>query len=123
MKESYNISMLFKMFKKFEKVVQGWKNWEKWAKIAVPESPIIYYSRLFIPSCTRSIRGYICTCTTITFSQTSPVFFFFTCLQYQSFENNVGKGEIARYEQFLLYPTMFSTHFENCLPFSSNLKL
>ena len=43
MKESYNISMLFKMFKKFEKVVQGWKNWEKWAKIAVPESPIIYY--------------------------------------------------------------------------------
>ena len=28
----------------------------------------------------------------------------FTCLQYKSFENTVGKGEIARYEQFLLYP-------------------
>ena len=27
----------------------------------------------------------------------------FTCLQYKSFENTVGKGEIARYEQFLLF--------------------
>ena len=25
----------------------------------------------------------------------------FTCLQYKSFENTVGKGEIARHEQFL----------------------
>ena len=25
-----------------------------------------------------------------------------------SVENIVGKGEIARYEQFLLFPTMFS---------------
>ena len=33
----------------------------------------------------------------------------------QSFENTVGKGEIARNE--------FSTHLENFLPFSSNLKL
>ena len=44
------------------------------------------------------------------------------CLQYKSFENTVGKGEIARNEQFLLFP-VFSTHLENFLPFSSNLNL
>ena len=38
-----------------------------------------------------------------------------------SFENTLGKGEIARDEQFLLFP-VFSTHLENFLPFSSNLK-
>ena len=26
------------------------------------------------------------------------------CLQYKPFENTVGKGEIARHEQFLLFP-------------------
>ena len=31
----------------------------------------------------------------------------FTCLEYQSFENTVGKGEIARNEQFLLSPQYF----------------
>ena len=31
----------------------------------------------------------------------------FTCLQYKSFENTVGNGEIARNEQFLLYPQRF----------------
>ena len=31
----------------------------------------------------------------------------FTCLQYKSFENPVGKGEIARNEQFLLFPQCF----------------
>ena len=31
----------------------------------------------------------------------------FTCLQYRSFENTVGKGEIARNEQFLLFPQCF----------------
>ena len=31
----------------------------------------------------------------------------FTCLQYNSFENTVGKGEIARNEQFLLFPQCF----------------
>ena len=46
----------------------------------------------------------------------------FTCLQYKSFENTVGKGEIAHNEQFLLFP-VFSNHLENFLPFSSNLKL
>ena len=38
------------------------------------------------------------------------------------FENTVGKGEIARNEQFLLFP-VFSTSLNNFLPFSSNLKL
>ena len=28
----------------------------------------------------------------------------FTCLQYKSFENTAGKGEIAGNEQFLLFP-------------------
>ena len=31
----------------------------------------------------------------------------FTCLQYKSFENTVGKGEIAHNEQFLLFPQCF----------------
>ena len=31
----------------------------------------------------------------------------FTCLQYKSLENFVGKGEIARNEQFLLFPQCF----------------
>ena len=48
---------------------------------------------------------------------------FFTCLQYKSFDNTKGKGEITRNEQFLLFPTVFSTHSVNFLPFFSNLKL
>ena len=31
-------------------------------------------------------------------------------LQYKSLENSVGKGEIARYEQFLLFPRCFLPH-------------
>ena len=31
----------------------------------------------------------------------------FTCLQYKSFENTLGKGKIARKEQFLLFPQCF----------------
>ena len=31
----------------------------------------------------------------------------FKCLHYRSFENTVGKGEIARKEQFLLSPQCF----------------
>ena len=31
----------------------------------------------------------------------------FTCLQYKSFENTEGKGEIAHNEQFLLFPQCF----------------
>ena len=30
-----------------------------------------------------------------------------TCLQYKPFENTAGKGEIARNEQFLLFPQCF----------------
>ena len=40
----------------------------------------------------------------LTLSQTSLVF---TCLQYKSFQNTVSKGEIARNEQFLLFPPSF----------------
>ena len=46
----------------------------------------------------------------------------FTCLLYKTFENTVGKGEIARKEQLLLFPE-FSIRLENFLPFSLNLKL
>ena len=37
----------------------------------------------------------------LTLSQISLVL---TCLECKSFENTVGKGEIARDEQFLLFP-------------------
>ena len=47
----------------------------------------------------------------------------FTCLYYKSFENTVGKGEIARNEQFLLFPQFFFTCLQNFLPLSLNLKL
>ena len=40
----------------------------------------------------------------LTLSQTSPNF---TCLQYKSFENTVGKGGIARNKQFLLFQQCF----------------
>ena len=40
-----------------------------------------------------------------------------------SFENTEGKGEIARNEQFLLFPLCFLSILENFLPYSSNLKL
>ena len=41
----------------------------------------------------------------------------------QSFEKIVGKGEIDRFEQFLLFPQCFLHVLKNFLPFSSNLKL
>ena len=56
----------------------------------------------------------------LTLSQTSPGF---TCLQYKSFENTLGKGEMARNKQFLLSPQCFLPVLENFPPFLSNLKL
>ena len=56
----------------------------------------------------------------LTLSRTSPGF---NVSAVQVFKNTVGKGEIAQNEQFLLSPIMFSTDFENVLPFSLNLKL
>ena len=41
----------------------------------------------------------------LTLSKTSPSFFL--CLQYKSFENTIGKGEIVRNKQFLLIPQCF----------------
>ena len=38
------------------------------------------------------------------FPKQAPVF---TCLQCRSLENTVGKGEIARNEQFLVFPQRF----------------
>ena len=57
----------------------------------------------------------------LTLSQTNP--YFFICLQYMSIDNTVGKVEIARNEQFLLFPHCFLPFLENFLSFSSNLKL
>ena len=45
-----------------------------------------------------------------------------TGLQYKSFENIVGKGEMGHNKQFP-FPNVFSTHLESFLPFSSTLKL
>ena len=58
----------------------------------------------------------------LTPSQTSPGFM---CIyvQYKSFENTAGKGEIARNKQFLLFPTVFPTCFESSLPLSTKSKL
>ena len=55
----------------------------------------------------------------LTLSQTSPGFH---VSAVKVFVNTVGKGEIARKEQFILFP-QFSNLSENVLPFSSNLKL
>ena len=46
----------------------------------------------------------------------------FTGLQHKSFEDTVGKGEIACNKQFLHF-AVFSMCLKNFLPFSSNLKL
>ena len=46
-----------------------------------------------------------------------------TPLGNKPFENTVVKGEIARNEQFLLFPQCFLPVWINFLPFSSNLKL
>ena len=37
--------------------------------------------------------------------------------QQTSFENIVGKEEIALNKQFILFPTVFSTQSDNCTPF------
>ena len=39
------------------------------------------------------------------------------CQQQTAFENIVGKEEIARNEQFLLFPQCFFTESDNCIPF------
>ena len=40
--------------------------------------------------------------------------------QALAFENTVGKGEIARNEQFLLFPQCFLPFLDNFPPFQSN---
>ena len=55
----------------------------------------------------------------LSLSQICPVF---TCLQYKSFENTVRKGEIARNEQFLLFPQYLLSIWRTFMPFSPNLK-
>ena len=47
----------------------------------------------------------------------------FDALGNKPFENTVGKGEIARNEQFSLFPQCFYNHLDNFRAFSSNLKL
>ena len=44
----------------------------------------------------------------------------FTCLHFKSFENTVGKGQIACSEQYLLYQQCFLPVWIHSLPFSSN---
>ena len=47
----------------------------------------------------------------------------FTCRQYIYFENNVGKGEIALNEQFLLFPQCFLHFFDNFFTVFIKLKI
>ena len=53
------------------------------------------------------------------FPKQTPIF---TCLQYKSFENTVGKGEIARTEHFLLFPQCFLLVWITLSQFYYNLK-
>ena len=55
----------------------------------------------------------------LTLSQEAPVL---TCLWYKSFENTVVKEEIARKEQFLLFP-LFPTLLQNFTLFTLKLEL
>ena len=55
----------------------------------------------------------------LTHSKTRPGF---TYLPYNFLKNTMGKGEIARYEQFLLFPQCFLSFWENFPPLSSNFK-
>ena len=50
----------------------------------------------------------------LTLSQTSPSFY---VSAVQVFENTVGKGEIARNEQFLLFPQCFLPVCRTFCPF------
>ena len=52
----------------------------------------------------QSTVGFCQELTKLIFSQKALVF---TCLQYKSFENSKGKGEIVHNEQFLLLPLCF----------------
>ena len=56
----------------------------------------------------------------LTLSQTCPCF---KVSPFKSFENTVGKGEIACNKQLLLFLQCFCTPLENSPPFSLNLKL
>ena len=47
----------------------------------------------------------------------------FTCLQYKSFENTVGKGEIAHNKKFLLFPHCFLPVWRTFCHFHQMLKL
>ena len=49
--------------------------------------------------------------------------FVFMCLQYKSFENTVGKGELARNEQVLLSPQCFPLFWRTFVQFPSKMKL
>ena len=48
---------------------------------------------------------------------------FFTCLQYKSFENTLGKGEIDRNEQSFLFQQRFLPVLRTFRHFLSNQKL
>ena len=45
------------------------------------------------------------------------------CLQYKSFENTVGKGDIARNKQFLLFPHSVFYSFEELSASSINFEI
>ena len=56
----------------------------------------------------------------LTLSQNKP-WFLRVCSTHKSFENTVGKGEIARYEQILLFPQCFLHVLKTFCHFRQNL--
>ena len=63
---------------------------------------MMLFAKLLIETIIYTLDWKLC-CLTLSQSQALV----FTCLQHKSFENAVGKGEIARNEQFLLFPQCF----------------
>ena len=62
-------------------------------------------------------------CRSLTLSQTILGFYMSAVQLYKSFENTVGKGEIARNKQFLLFSRCFLSVLRTFFPFSSSSKL
>ena len=61
----------------------------------------VYKARKFVMAILHGKQGLLCD---KTFPKQALVF---SCVRYMSLENTVGKGEIARNEQFLLFPHRF----------------
>ena len=105
--KSFNshISVVISSFFEFG-TVSKWciRGWVKSKCISTPTPVLWPFSNLLVIDLHNKGVGRRRVLSCLTLSQTSPGF---SCLQYKSFENTVGKREIARNEQFLLFPQCF----------------